>query len=140
MERGGQPGFSILADPKKGFEDRVTIYVNTDKKIWTGHINIPHGIWAQVGFTWSNASGLVIFRNCERVGSVVSGTAQISSKKSNEYLYLVKAPGQGKAAFNISFDDVAVWYSPLNQMQKGRICSNKLGKFFCCLLSKSSIV
>ena len=129
LKRRGQPGFSILADPVNGSEHRVTIYVNTDKKLWTGHIDISHGIWAQLGFTWSNMSGLVIFRNCERVGSVVSGTKQISSRKSNSNLYLVKAPGKGGAASYISFDDIAVWYSPLSQRQKGRICSNKLGRF-----------
>jgi hypothetical protein len=132
-KRGGQPGFAINVDPQKGAENRVSIFFTNNEKLWTGYTDIVHGTWAQVGFTWSNSSGLVIFRNCKRMQSVKSGVDQSFLKKSNDNLYLVKAPGKGKAAFNISFDDIAVWYSKLDAMQKGRICSGKLGKLKCLM-------
>jgi len=125
----GSPGFSIFASPIKGKEERVTFQVDTKDKEWRGYINVKHDIWAQIGFTWSNQTGLVIYKNCERIMSIPTGRSNEVSGEVGEYLYLVKAPGRGKASNNISYDDVAVWYNQPYQIDDGLICSTKIGKF-----------
>ena len=136
ISRERPQGFAIFSESRTKAKDVVVVRVSTTDREWTGTLQLPPGRWAHVMFTWSNTSGLSVYKNCLAVSltqnarSVSRPTVASPSNSLATHLSLSSSnDGRKKTEADCSYDDVTVWYSSLPSHMRNSLCRDKVGKW-----------
>ena len=129
-------GFVIFSEIGIKTQNVVIVKVTSLDREWSGSLQLPPGVWHHVMFTWSNSSGLSVYRNAELVSSAVSGrvayhptvTAAAVPARQAHLSLSGSNDGRKRTKSDCSYDDIAVWYRNLAAAERDSLLRQKVGE------------
>ena len=122
--------FQTIQD-KNGTQARyISALVFMKHRKWECSFPVQPGIWFYLTITWSNRSGLRIFKNSILMDEQKQAKrkARVFRKRDDKCSITLSPPTVHKTTLNADYDDVVIWYYELNQTLMHQVYRNSIGK------------
>ena len=99
---------------------------------WKCAFPVQPGVWFYLTITWSNHSGLRMFKNSILMDEQKrpKRKVRVFQQRDDKCSMTLSPPTALKTTLNADYDDLVIWYYELNQTLMHQVFRNSIGKTF----------